>query len=241
VKSEIGSSWFLTIMSVLLADNNPSLPGLSTNNPVKYAQFLQKETTGVVKLWKQRYFILADNVLWYFKDKETAVLGSEELKIDLQRASVRQHGNKGTYYIEFVYTTPASTVETLLLKAPTLGDAQKWVEKVQHSKTAAFTLPTPSSPQSPPLSVAARPAQDASISPPAAPPPSSNTRTQAPSSLASRPPEPAPAPSPSLSSTSEAVLSPADKLKATVGGVFPASYPVSTPRRAAVLEKPLLM
>lgn len=217
-------------MSVLLPDNNPSLPGLSTNNPVKYAQCLQKQTTGAVKVWKQRYFVLADNTLWYFKDKETSVLGSEELKIDLQRASVRQHGSKGTYYIEFVYTTPASAVDTLLLKAPTLGDAQKWVEKVQDSKTAAATPLTPNPP---------RLAQDASGSSPAAPPPSSNTRVQAPSSLPSRPPEPAPSPSPSASNTSEAVLSPADKLKATVGGVFPASYPVSAPRRAAVSEQPL--
>lgn len=171
-------------------------------------------------MWKPRYFVLANNTLWYFKSKEVAAVGAEEYKIDLQRASVRKQSDKGTYYIEFLYTTPGSTVSTLLLKAPTLGDAQKWVDKAQESKAAAAAPQAAAAAPSPLLSV------DISARP--APRPSSSM-----SHASSRPSQP-PAPSPALTerslathatSSSSSDLTALDKLKATITSAFPPSYP----------------
>ena len=83
-------------MATSLPDNNPNLPGLVPNgNPVKYAQYLQKQTTGAVKLWKPRYFLVANNTLWYFKDKSTAVVGSEVFRIDLKLCGAGFPGAEG--------------------------------------------------------------------------------------------------------------------------------------------------
>jgi hypothetical protein len=173
-----------------------------------------------VKVWKSRYFVLANNTLWYFKSKEAAAVGAEEYKIDLQRASVRQQSDKGTYYVEFLYTTPGSTVSTLLLKAPTMGDAQKWVAKAQESKAAAAAprIAAPSPPPSVDIGTRTVPHPPSPIS-----------------HASSRRSEPPPAPSPALterslathvtSSSSYYDLSPLDKLKATIASAFPPSYP----------------
>jgi hypothetical protein len=205
-----------------LSDSNPSLPGLVFNNPVKYAQYLQKQTTGTVKLWKARYFVLANNMLWYFKDKGTAVVGSEVFKIDLQRCSVRKLSERGSHYVEFVYTTAMSIVETLLLKAATANDAEKWLSKVQESKAAAIAPKNlsqndpvhVSAPQLPPPA-AAQPAQPAASSqqyaPPVAPSPALTERSFAPSN---------------------ASMTPWDRFAATISEVFPPNYPVSYSARS---------
>jgi hypothetical protein len=174
-----------------------------------------------VKVWKSRYFVLANNTLWYFKSREAAAVGAEEYKIDLQRASVRKQSDKGTHYVEFLYTTPGSAVSTLLLKAPTMGDAQKWVDKAQESKAAAATAPQ---------AAAAAPLPSIDISARTVPRPPSSM-----SHASSRRSEPPPAPSPALterslathvtSSSSYSDLSPLDKLKATIASAFPPSYP----------------
>jgi hypothetical protein len=224
-------------MATSLPDNNPNLPGLVPNgNPVKYAQYLQKQTTGAVKLWKPRYFLVANNTLWYFKDKGTAIVGSEVFKVDLQRCSVRQLSEKGVHYVEFVFSTAAATVETMLLKAASAGDAQKWFEKVQESKAAAG--PPPSFLATPPAAA------------PAASTPQANFGTGSPQTTANKPslrssssqrlPPPI-APSPALTERSVATsqLSNAsgpslwDRLVSTVPEQFPPAYPVSDSAVAA--------
>jgi hypothetical protein len=219
-------------MASSLPDKNPNLPGLVPNgNPVKYAQYLQKQTTGAVKLWKPRYFVIANNTLWYFKDKGTAIVGSEVFKVDLQRCSVRQLSEKGAHYVEFVFSTAAATVETMLLKTASAGDAEKWFEKVQESKAAAGT-PSASFLATPPAAA------------PAASTPQGNVGTGSPQTNANKPslrssssqrlPPPI-APSPALTERSVATsqLSSAsgptlwDKLVSTVPEQFPPAYPVS--------------
>ena len=157
-----------------------------------------------------RYFVLADNTLWYFKDKETAAVGSEETKVDLQRASVRQTGSRGTYYVEFVYSAPGGIVETMTLKAPTQSDAQVWVDKVDESKTATayIAAAAPGLAPSPGASVPALPPRDTPLSSLAAPPHPGNTSSttvpynRRPSSSLSRRSELVSPPSPAHSSAS---------------------------------------
>jgi len=111
------------MLDVLVLEDNDKSAAATTRNSTKTGWMTK--LGGNVKNWKKRYFVLKDNVLYYYKtEKETIPSGFFQLEVG-DAIEEREDG-------KLAIVTP---IRTYILKFPSLAERDAWLPHLQSAVT----------------------------------------------------------------------------------------------------------